>query len=346
MYNKSILIIGNFLSETVIGLRSPSEDLAKELAGAGWRVITASSRNNRLGRVLDMLAITWRRRRDYTLALVDVYSGAAFYWAEGVYMILRMLGKPFILTLHGGNLPDFARRHPRRVRRLLAAAAVVTTPSNYLQKEMKVYGDGLCLLPNPLYLKAYPFRARVRPEPRLVWVRAFHSMYNPQLAPQVIARLSSEFPEIELIMLGPHKGDASLEQTRQVAEAVGVFNHIYFPGVAPKEKVPSWLSHADIFLNTTFVDNTPVSVMEAMACGLCVVSTLVGGIPYLVEHEKDALLVPPNDPEAMAAAVRRILREPGLAERLSRNARKKAEQFDWSLILPQWKKLIASVEAL
>jgi glycosyltransferase involved in cell wall biosynthesis len=69
----------------------------------------------------------------------------------------------------------------------------------------------------------------------------------------------------------------------------------------------------------------------------------VGGIPYLVEHEKDALLVPPNDPEAMAAAVRRILTEPGLAERLSRNARQKAEQFDWAIILPQWEALLTRV---
>jgi glycosyltransferase involved in cell wall biosynthesis len=91
------------------------------------------------------------------------------------------------------------------------------------------------------------------------------------------------------------------------------------------------------------VDNTPVSVLEAMACGLCVVSTRVGGIPYLLQHGRDALLVPPNDPEAMAAAVRRVLTEPALAESLSHNARLKAEQFDWSAILPQWQALLASV---
>jgi len=63
---------------------------------------------------------------------------------------------------------------------------------------------------------------------------------------------------------------------------------------------------------------------------------------YLWEDGVDALLVPPNDPEAMAAAVSRILNEPGLAEKLSRNARKKAEQFDWSIILPKWEELIQS----
>ncbi|HMV50604.1 MAG TPA: glycosyltransferase family 4 protein, partial [Blastocatellia bacterium] len=84
-------------------------------------------------------------------------------------------------------------------------------------------------------------------------------------------------------------------------------------------------------------------VIEAMAGGLCIVSTNAGGLPYLLEDGEDALLVPPNDPGAMAAAVRRLLTEAGLAERLSRNARRKAESFDWSAVLPQWRTLLRRV---
>src|SRR6185436_16069131 len=98
-----------------------------------------------------------------------------------------------------------------------------------------------------------------------------------------------------LTMIGPDKGDGSLQQTQRVAGERGVVNHISFVGGVPKREVPERLSHADIFLNTTNVDNTPVSVLEAMACGLCVVNTNVGGLPYLLEHEEDALLVPPAD---------------------------------------------------
>jgi glycosyltransferase involved in cell wall biosynthesis len=70
------------------------------------------------------------------------------------------------------------------------------------------------------------------------------------------------------------------------------------------------------------------------------VSTNVSGIPYLLEHEKDALLVPPDNAEAMAEAVRRLLKEPGLVNRLSYNALKKVEQFSWTIILPQWESLL------
>jgi glycosyltransferase involved in cell wall biosynthesis len=122
-------------------------------------------------------------------------------------------------------------------------------------------------------------------------------------------------------------------------------DRVSLPGNVPKQRVPQALNSGDIFLNTTNVDNTPVSVIEAMACGLCVVSTNVGGLPHLLESGQDSLLVQPSQPSAMAAAVRQILSEPALAERLSRNARAKAEQFDWSNILPQWEALILKITA-
>jgi glycosyltransferase involved in cell wall biosynthesis len=102
-------------------------------------------------------------------------------------------------------------------------------------------------------------------------------------------------------MIGPDKGDGSFEETRQIAAELGVMSRISFPGPVLKTETPAWLDQGDIFLNTPEVDNTPVSVLEAMACGLCVVSTNVGGLPYLLENEADALLVPPNSVEGMAA---------------------------------------------
>jgi len=334
-----ILLVGNFLSGAGF-TRGVCEDLAERLAQAGWSVITASHKPARLPRLADMVATAWKRRHEYAAADVDVYSGPSFLWAEAVCWVLRRAGKPYVLTLHGGALPAFARRWPGRVRRLLRSAAAVTTPSRYLWEQMRLYRPDLRLLPNPLDIKCYPFALRQRPQPRLVWLRAFHRIYNPTLAPRVVALLAREFPDVHLTMVGPDKGDGSLQATRHLAVELGVADRIAWPGGVPKADVPAWLSQGDIFLNTTNVDNTPVSVLEALACGLCVVSTNVGGIPYLLEHEEDALLVPPNDLEAMAAAVRRVLTEPGLAERLSRNARKKAEGFDWSAVLPQWEELL------
>ena len=333
------LLVGTFLSSTLAN-HSVGEDLAERLASAGWDIITTSSKPSRIGRLHDMVRTTWRRRHDYTVAQVDIYSGLAFGWAESVCWTLRRAGKRYVLTLHGGGLPKFARRWPNRVRRLLRSAAVVTTPSRYLHEEMAAYRQDLRLLPNPLNLDNYEFRHGEAIRPRLVWLRSFHRIYDPTLAPQVVARLKPEFPNIRLVMVGPDKGDGSLQQTRALARQLGVESNLDFAGGVAHDEVPLWLAKGDVFLNTSTIDNTPVSVLEAMACGHCVVSTNVGGIPYLLEQDHDALLVPPQDPQAMAAAVRRILTEFELAKRLSLNARMKAEQMSWQKILPCWQSLL------
>jgi glycosyltransferase involved in cell wall biosynthesis len=338
----SALLIGNFLSAGN-GSRGVCEDLAEQLRCAGWRVFTASSKENRILRLSDMLLTAWRNRGEYGVAQVDVYSGPAFFWAEAVCLLLRMLGKPRILTLHGGNLPAFASRRPRRVRALLHSSAAVTTPSRFLLEAMSEYHPALILQPNPIDVSRYQFRIRQKPKPELIWLRAFHEIYNPSLAPRVVALLAEEFPNVRLTMIGPDKGDGSFPAVIKHAAELGVAHRISFSGKVPKPDIPDWLAKADIFINTTNVDNTPVSVLEAMAAGTCIVSTNVGGIPYLLRNEKEALLVPPNNEIAMAAAIKRYLCEEGLAERLSKNARRVAEEFDWATVLLNWKKLLTGV---
>jgi glycosyltransferase involved in cell wall biosynthesis len=336
-------VVGNFVSRWD-PYRGVCEDLAERLAGRGWAVVTASSRPAKLPRLLDMVGTAWRRRHDYDVAQVDVFSGPAFLWAEAVCWTLRRARKPYVLTLHGGTLPRFARRWPGRVRRLLRSAAIVTTPSRYMLEAMTPYRADFVLLPNPLDLPAYPFRERAAPRPRLIWLRAFHETYNPAMAAQVVALLRPDFPDVTLTMIGPDKGDGSRERVARVAAELGVADRVTLGTGVPKGEVPAQLSGGgDIFLNTTNVDNTPVSVLEALACGLCVVSTNVGGIPYLLEDQVDALLVPPADPEAMAVAVRRLLTEPGLAARLSANARRKAEERDWGILVQKWDCLLGDL---
>lgn len=343
-YSKSVLLVGNFLSEAGMS-RGVGEDLAEQLMTVGWQVLITSAKTGRVARLLDMAITTWRRKQEYDVAQVDVFSGPSFLWAEIVTGILRWLGKPFVLTLHGGHLPVFAQQWPGRVIRLLNKAQAVTAPSTFLLEQMRPYRQDLILLPNPIDLSNYSFRWRSRPQPRLVWLRAFHQIYNPSLAPRILAQLVTEFPDIRLTMVGPDKGDGSLQETQQVAAALGVADRIQYPGRVAKQDVPHWLNQGDIFLNTTNVDNTPVSVMEAMASGLCVVSTNVGGLPHLLADEQDALLVEPNNAERAAAAIRRILTQPDLAARLSQNGYDKVRLFDWPLVLQQWQDLLLKISS-
>ncbi len=337
-----VLLVGNFGGT---GARSIAEELALRLPQVGCPVVTTSSRRGRLARLVDMIRTTWAQRHQYAVAQVDVFSGPAFFWAEAVCATLRAARKPYVLTLHGGRLPQFARRHAGRVAHLLGGAAAVTSPSGYLLDALSGFRADIRLIPNGLDLAAYHARPRHGVEPRLVWLRAFHAIYNPDLAVRVLSRIRQNVDHAHLTMIGPDKGDGSLQQARRLAAELGVADGIEFRGAIAKHEVPDALGTADIFLNTTNVDNAPVSLLEAMASGLCVISTNVGGIPRLIDHETNGLLVPPDDAERMAAAVLRLVENPALAVRLSRNACASAERFDWAGIMDEWRALLtATVE--
>ena len=336
----SVLLIGNFFAAP--GARAVGEDLAERLEGRGHSVWSCSGRTNRVARLSDMLWTAWQHRHDYRVAQVDVYSGPSFLWAEAVCRLFRQVRKPYVLTLRGGALPAFAARHARRVRRLLASAAAVTAPSPYLARELARFRPDIRILQNPLDLRRYPYRRRGPAPPDLVWLRSFEKLYNPDLAVRVVKILSDTVSGVRLTMIGRDKGDGSLDHARRLAADLGVAARIAFiPGVA-KEDVPACLDRGAMFLNTADVDNTPVSVLEAMACGLCVVSTGAGGIPDLLRHNVDALIGRCGDADGLAALVRSVLDNTALAQSLSAEARRSAEAVDWSRILPRWEELLES----
>lgn len=341
---RTLLMVGNHLSQKQIN-QNVWQDLAQRLRDHGYGLITTSAKNHKLLRLLDMLFTIYEKRGQYQIAEVDVFSGPAFLWAYLCVLFLHLLKKPIILTLHGGNLPDFSSNHPKVVKMLLNLADRVITPSAYLQENLKTFRQEIQVIPNGIELKKYPFQLRSHPQHKLVWLRAFHQIYNPSLAPKVISMLQEDFADLTLLMVGPDKGDGSLQEALKTAAFCGVSESIQVIRGVLKEEVPAVLNRGDIFINTTIYESFGVSVLEAAACGLCIVTTNVGELPYLWEDGVDALLVPSNDPEAMAAAVKRILIEPGLGEKLSRNARGKAEQFDWSVVLPQWESLFQKLSS-
>lgn len=336
----ALLAVGNFFRSA--GTVQYCEELARRLEESGHAVIRTSTRVARPVRLADMIATAVRRRREYEVAHVDVFSGRSFVWAEAVTGTLRLLGKPVVVTLHGGSLPEFSQRFPGRVRRVLRAADAVTAPSRYLCEALRFAREDIEFVPNAIDRSAYSARAGGPVRPRIVWLRAFHRIYRPEDAPRVLAAVRASHPEAMLTMVGSDK-DGSLATTRAAARELGVEDAVRFTGRVPKQEVPAVLADHDVFLNTTSVDNTPVSVLEAMASGLCVVSTDAGGIPFLCRHGEDSLLTAVGDVPGLAASIMRLLEDPELASRLAGNARSATAAFSWDSVLPTWERLIARV---
>jgi glycosyltransferase involved in cell wall biosynthesis len=243
------------------------------------------------------------------------------------------LGKPVVMWLHGGALPEFSAKHPDRVRAVLARGACIVSPSPYLAHWAGELGFPAQVIPN-LLQETYPFRLRSHVYPRLLWMRTFHDLYHPEMAVEVLARLRRRYPDASLTMAGQDRG--LQQRVREYSASFNLNGSLRLPGfLSSAEKAAAFASH-DIYLNTNRVDNTPVSLIEAASAGLPVVATRVGGIPYLLEDHRQALLVADGDSDAMAGAVEHLLEDPDLAARLSQSGYELAEQSRWDNVRARW----------
>ncbi len=208
-------------------------------------------------------------------------------------------------------------------------------PSNYLTEEFSARGYSTIFIPNVLEIKDYKFLEREIVSPKLLYVRAFSKIYNPELAIKVLDMLLETYPNALLCMVGPEK-DESFQVCKSLVKSLKLENHVEFTGMLPKQQ---WLKKSEefnIFINTTNFDNTPVSVMEAMALGLPIVSTNVGGMPYLISDKKEGLLVDKNDADEMVNAVKYLIENQEFARQVAVNARHKIEQFNWEQVKKLW----------
>jgi len=253
----------------------------------------------------------------------------------------KALKIPTIMVLHGGNLPHFAEKFPVWVRRVLNRAIAIVAPSPFLASEMAKLGFPVQIVPNVIDIALYPVKFRRQISPKLFWMRSFHPLYNPEMAVDVFRRIKSSHPSATFVMAGVDKG---LEvHVKEKASQSIVDNTIRFPGFLDAAAKVKEFSDADIFINTNRIDNTPVAILEACAMGLPVVATNVGGLSDLLTDGENGLLVPDGDVEMMAAAIEKLLKDPILAERLSRNGRVLAKKSSWESVREMWTELFVDL---
>ncbi len=130
---------------------------------------------------------------------------------------------------------------------------------------------------------------------------------------------------------------------RETVRRLGLGDHVALPGYVPHAELPHYLREATLMLNPSNLDNMPVSILEAFAAGVCVVSTRVGGIPHLVEHGRTGLLVDADDDAAMAAAALRLLERPELARGIAAQARAEARRYAWPRVFERLRPVYGEV---
>ena len=339
---KTLLYIGNKL-ESKGKSASTIDTLGPLLEAEGYKIRYASSRINIFGRFLSMIYATLRYAKQSDFVLIDTYSTLNFYYAFFCSQICRVLKVRYIPLLHGGDLPVRLKKSPQMAKMIFNNSHINTAPSSFLKSKFEEGGfTNIQIIPNSLELKNFPFLPRNTLSPNLLWVRAMAEIYNPMMALEILKILQKHHPDATLTMVGPDK-ENMLPTLINFAQSKNL--KVHFTGKLSRKEWSEMSAAHSIFINTSNYDNMPVSLLEAAALGLYVISTDVGGIPHIFKNNETALLSASNDSELMVKNILKLFSDGTLQHTLQQRSQKMVQQYDWTNIKDEWHHLFAGINS-
>lgn len=284
-------------------------------------------------RLFPYLLRLWREIGSSQLVHVMANSGWSWHlFAAPAIRIAALRRVPVIVNYRGGEAESFLSTSARSVHRTMRKAAALIVPSGFLKATFERFDMSAAIVPNIVDLRRFsspqPHRTNRR---RLLVARNLEPIYDNESAIRALAIVRQTHPEATLTIAG----SGPLAETLQsLVNTLGLTESVVFTGRLDRDAMADAYRDADIALNPSLVDNMPNSVLEALASGVPVVSTRVGGVPYIVKDEETALLVPPKSPETMAAAIVRLMDDAALAQRLVDNGLSEVQAYTWPRVWP------------
>jgi glycosyltransferase involved in cell wall biosynthesis len=298
---------------------------------------TSSVRGLRaLARLLPYLASLWRATGRSHVVHVMANSGWSWHlFAAPAIWIGWMRRRPVVVNYRGGEAEPFLAKSAALVKFTLSRAAQLVVPSRFLEQVFGRFGVVALVVPNIVDLQ------RFRPDiaggphapPDVIVARNLEPIYDNATALRAFARVLQHTPEARLTIAGTGPEESAL---RELAARLGIEARVRFSGRLESDAMARDLRRSRVALNPSLVDNMPNSVLEALASGVPLVSTRVGGVPYIVDDGETALLVGAGDDAAMAEALSKILSDDVLAARLARNGLQVVQPYAWPNVRAQW----------
>lgn len=280
----------------------------------------------------------WRGLRHADVAHVFAASYWSFLLAPVPACVLaRLRGCRVVLNYHSGEAPDHLRRS-WLARAVLRRCDIVAVPSQFLEQVFAEWRIAAAVVPNVVDLDQFRFRTRDPLRPSLLCTRGFGPCYRQDLVVRAFSAVRRVFPSATLCLVGTGSEEV---RVRALATELGL-KDIEFAGPVTRDGIAPFYDQADIFINASDLDNAPLSILEAFASGMPVVSTSAGGIPFLVQQDVSGLLSPPGDAAALAENVIRLLQTPGQARRLAAAAHLQCDRYSWPQARSAWLQLYRS----
>ena len=269
--------------------------------------------------------------------VIHIFSASyfSFLLAPAPAIIVgRLFKKRIVLNYHSGEAEDHLRHWPRTALPLLNKADEIVVPSPYLVRVFAKFGLAAKAIFNVIDFDQLIFRERETLRPRFLSNRNLEAHYGVDVVLQAFATIQQRFPDASLKVAG----DGSCREPLEQLAAELKLRNVEFAGTVTRERMAELYNEADCFLNGSRIDNQPLSILEAFASGLPVVTTNAGGIPDVVTDGVTALMVEVDDHEALARSAIAVIEQTELAHRIIDAGRNECRRYTWEAVQHEWLK--------
>lgn len=324
-----VLLITNYKKDTG-GISGQVELLQRNLGREGIAADIFNTRGSIFYR-LQCKRKLLKDAKEYDVLHIHCCSKVGFFPAIVGISAGKKLGKKVVLTYHGGGAVEFFRKHTRLVRHYLLKTDANIVLSGYSGKVFDKFGIPYTVIPNVIELDDSRFRLRERIKPNFISTRTLSPLYNIECILRAFKRVKQQIPLATLRIVGDGPSRAGLEE---MVRAEGI-KDVIFVGRVENREIYSQLDKADIFLSSPRIDNMPVSIFEAFNAGLLVISSNVGGVPYMIEDGVNGLLFESdNDKELVEKMISAVSNSNSLS--MIENAHSSLAAYSWEEV---WEKL-------
>lgn len=270
----------------------------------------------------------FRIGRGFDVFHIHTCSGGGFVSAVMGILVGRVLKKRIVLTYHGGDGRRFFEKHTHFVRWFLCRTDANIALSGFIGGVFDDFGIPHVVIPNIIELDASRFKVREEIRPNYISIRTLSPVYNIECVLDAFEMVKKQIPEATLTIVGDGPSRAKLE--KKVAD-MGLLD-VSFIGRVDNSEIYHYLDQADIMVSSPVIDNMPVSVLEGMNAGLLVISSNVGGIPYMIDDGVNGLLFESDNHEMLAEKMIEAAENSEQSKEMIWNARKRVNDYSWENI--------------
>lgn len=324
-----VLLISNYKKGTG-GISGQVELLHKNLHKEGIEAGIFNTRGSILYRLTCKKKL-FKEATNYDVLHIHCCSKVGFFPAIIGISVGKELKKKVVLTYHGGGAEEFFRKHTKIVRHYLLKTDANIVLSGFLGEVFDKYQIPYNVIPNVIELDASKFRLREHIKPNFISIRTLSPLYNIECILRAFKKVKAQLPEATLTIVGGGPSRESLE--RMVAEEN--IQDVHFTGRVDNQEIYKYLDKADIMLSAPRIDNMPVSILEAFNAGLLVISSNVGGVPYMIEDGMNGLLFSSDNDKDLSSKMYDAVISNETSIQMIEKAHISLQQFSWEKVLSE-----------